>query len=95
MDTADLLHLTTQNVRNQLDETSSLTSSRPHRRAAFFALLPQWLEFLEARQLLSSEAASSTYRDLRSLRDGVIDTLSRFSTDSSLVRDVEAAWKEA
>lgn len=93
MDIKDLLHLTQRSVREQLEEMGSFMSSHPHRRDAFFALLPTWLEFLEDRQLLSSETADSTYRNLHSLLDGVIDTLSRLSTDPALVRDVETAWE--
>lgn len=57
MDVKDLLHLTQRSIREQREEMGSSTSSHPHRKGAFFTLLPPRLEFREDRQLLSSETA--------------------------------------
>lgn len=92
VETERLLQLKQQDVRQQLDEIGSFTSSHPHRRAAFFSLLPTWLEFLERRELLNTASTNTMYHNLRPLRNGVTDTLRRFSQDPTLVDDVKAAW---
>lgn len=92
-DPEDLLYLNKRDVTQQLDETGSFMSSHPHQRAAFFSLLPAWLVFLERRQMLRSEEASTMLDNLRALRSTVTDMVDRLSHDPTLVRDVNAAWE--
>lgn len=95
IETERLLQLNQRDVQQQLDEIASFTSSHPHRRAAFFSLLPARLEYMERRNLLTAAATNTMYHDLRPLRTGVTDTLRMFSMDPTLVEAVEAAWGKA
>lgn len=93
LDTDRLLQLDQKAVRAQLNEIGSFMSSHPHQRAAFFSLLPAWLQFLEERALLSAAKADTVYQNLRPLRRKVVKSLDNFSSDPTLARDVEAAWE--
>ena len=92
MEPSRLLCPEQQDVRPQLSEIGGFSSSEPHRRAAFFSLLPAWTTFLEDQGLVNAAEVDTTRDNLRPLRSQVVDTLQRFSADPTLARDVEAAW---
>ena len=92
MEPSRLLRPEQQDVRPQLSEIGGFSSSEPHRRAAFFSLLPAWTTFLEDQGLVNAAEVDTTHDNLRPLRSQVVDTLQQSSPDPTLVRDVEAAW---
>jgi hypothetical protein len=85
------LRLTGSDIEQQLEEIGNFVSSRPHQGAAFFCLLPAWVEFLEGRELLSSKAVASMRRTLHGLQRKVRRMLENVSMDPSLPADVKAA----
>jgi hypothetical protein len=84
-------HLTSTDIERQFESIGTFASSRPHRRSAFFCLLPAWLSFLEARELISSKAVASMRRTLHGLKGKVRRMLATTSMDPSLPADVKAA----
>ena len=91
-DIHSLLVLEQRDVYRQMKATSRFMSSHPHRKAAFYVLLPRWIEFLADRQLVEPDDASYMHAQLGAIRDWVVDKLYPFHEDETLLRDIDTAW---
>jgi hypothetical protein len=61
---------------------------RPYPAAALFTLIPTWLAFLQARQLLTADEAQTTLDDLASLKPDLLAYFETFDGDDGLVTAV-------
>ena len=57
---------------------------RPYLAAALFTLLPTWLTFLQARQLLTASEATAALSDLASLQTDLLTFYRSFAEDEAL-----------
>ena len=62
----------------------SFLSSQPYRAAALFEMLPAWLRFLEARELIDADQRVRTLRELDGLVPDLIKVLHGYRSDSAL-----------
>ncbi|MAU02010.1 MAG: hypothetical protein CL608_33155 [Anaerolineaceae bacterium] len=67
---------------------------RPYPAAALFTLMPTWLTFLQARQLLTPDAAKSTLDDLANLKPDLVIFFESLAGDDALGTAV-SQWPSA
>ncbi len=67
---------------------------RPYPAAALYTLLPTWLHFLQARQLLTPDAASAALADLGRLQPDLLAFYQTFAGDDGLATAV-SHWPDS
>ena len=68
-------------------------SSKPYRAAALFEMLPAWLRFLEARELIDTGQRDRTLHELSSLVPDLIKVWDSYRSDPAL-RLAAEHWRE-
>jgi len=63
--------------------------SQPYRAAALFEMLPAWLRFLEARELIDADQRVRTLRELDGMVPDLIEILDDYRSDSALRLAIE------
>lgn len=83
-----------ETLERYMDVFYNMLNSRPYAASAMVELLPEWLKFLESRQLLAPELYQSTWDSLQQLQKDISKVVGKEWDGALLVAEIKRRWEK-